>query len=244
MLTSLTGFVNLILDGKCPKEACPVFFGAKLIALEKKGGGLRPIAVGYTLRRLVAKCANSYAQRKLADFFCPLQVGVAVSGGCEAAVHATRRFLENMSGQEAIVKLDFSNAFNTVRRDAMLNAVDTELPELYRLCYSAYAEASLLQLGDHTVVSAEGVQQGDPLGPLLFCLTLQPILSSLSSKLRLGFLDDVTLGGTLRSLNNDVSLIESSAQAIGLSLNRSKCEIIACSPPPAGLAISDFSFSN
>jgi len=39
-----------------------------------------------------------------------------------------------------------------------------------------------------------------------------------------------------------VSLIESSAQAIGLSLNRSKCEIIACSPPPAGLAISDFSF--
>src|SRR6201996_555972 len=73
-------------------------------------------------------------------------------------------FLENMSDQEVIVKLDFSNAFNTVRRDAILNAVATELPELYRLCYSAHAEASLLQLGDHTVVSAEGVQQGDPLG--------------------------------------------------------------------------------
>ena len=33
-------------------------FGASLIALEKKGGGIRPIAVGCTLRRLVAKVAS------------------------------------------------------------------------------------------------------------------------------------------------------------------------------------------
>ena len=35
-----------------------IFFGGWLIVLEKKAGGIRPIAVGYTLRRLAAKCAN------------------------------------------------------------------------------------------------------------------------------------------------------------------------------------------
>jgi len=106
-----------------------------------------------------------------------------VSGGCEAAVHATRRFLNTMTNDDAIVKLDFSNAFNTVRRDAILNAVSIKLPEIYRFCHSAYSETSYLQLDNNIISSAEGVQQGDPMGPLLFCLALQPLLASLSSSL-------------------------------------------------------------
>jgi len=56
----------------------------------------------------------------------------------------------------------------------------------------------------------------------------------------LGFLDDVTLGGSFSSLSSDVALIESSSRSIGLLLNRSKCEIISSSPPPAGLFFSVF----
>ena len=67
LLTALTKFVNLVLGGGCPLSVCCTFFGARLIAVDKKAGGFRPIAVGYTLRRLVAKCANNYAQVKLFD---------------------------------------------------------------------------------------------------------------------------------------------------------------------------------
>src|SRR5215471_17698081 len=240
LLTAITGFINLVLDGGCPASVCPVLFGARLIALEKKSGGYRPIAVGYTFRRLAAKCVNKQAQ-KFADYFRPLQLGVAVSGGCEAAVHATRRFMENMADDDVIVKLDFSNAFNSVRRDAVLHAISTKLPEIYRFCFTSYSEASFLQFGDRSILSQEGVQQGDPLGPLLFCLTLHPILSSLSSKLRLGYLDDVTLGGSAASVNSDVSTILSSGSAIGLQLNQSKCETISLANIPSGLLISGFS---
>src|SRR5215470_689531 len=153
LLTAITGFINLVLDGGCPASVCPVFFGARLIALEKKSGGYRPIAVGYTLRRLAAKCANKQAQKKLADYFRPLQLGVAVSGGCEAAVHATRRFMENMADDDVIVKLDFSNAFNSVRRDAVLHAISTKLPEIYRFCFTSYNKASFLQFGDRSILS-------------------------------------------------------------------------------------------
>ena len=58
-LRALTNLVNVILEGKVSFELRPYFFGANLIALKKPDGGLRPIAVGNTFRRLSAKCANT-----------------------------------------------------------------------------------------------------------------------------------------------------------------------------------------
>ena len=55
LLTLLTQFSNLCLAGRVPVEIQPVFCGASLCALNKKDGGIRPIAVGSTLRRLIAK---------------------------------------------------------------------------------------------------------------------------------------------------------------------------------------------
>ena len=57
-LRASTNLVNVILEGKVPFELWPYFFGAKLIALKKPDGGLRPIAAGNTFRRLSAKCAG------------------------------------------------------------------------------------------------------------------------------------------------------------------------------------------
>ena len=43
-LKALTNLVNVFLEGKVPFELRLYFFGAKLIALKKPDGGLRPIA--------------------------------------------------------------------------------------------------------------------------------------------------------------------------------------------------------
>ena len=45
--------------------------------------------------------------------------------------------------------------------------------------------------------------------------------------LTLGFLDDVTLGGSVKTVASDVEKIISAGTAMGLSLNISKCELIA-----------------
>ena len=80
LVTAITGFANLLLKGCCPPEVVKVLFGGRMFALQKKSGGVRPIAVGYTWRRLAAKCANSYALASLGDRFLPVQVGVGVQG--------------------------------------------------------------------------------------------------------------------------------------------------------------------
>ena len=132
-----------------------------------------------------------------------------------------------MPDDHILVKLDFSNAFNSVKRDAVLAAVANTAPDIYKFCHLAYNQTSILQFGQHTIYSEEGVQQGDPLGSLLFCLTVHPLLSSLNSNLNIGYLDDFTLGGLASTVANDVNTVIQKGVSLGLHLNCSKCETIS-----------------
>src|SRR6218665_991391 len=125
-----------------------------------------------------------------------------------------------------MVKLDFKNAFNSLHRDRMLLALEEIAPELTPYCRLAYAEATVLQFGKFPLLSQVVPQQGDPLGPLLFCLPVQPILQSLSSALTLGYLDDISPGGSTAVVAEDMKRIELECGLMGLQLNCEKCEII------------------
>ena len=84
----------------------------------------------YICRIIAAKCAKFHAISRLGDE--PIQLEVGVSGGCEMAVHATRRFINSMPKEFAIANLNFANAFNNLHRDAMLEAVFKTIPVIYK----------------------------------------------------------------------------------------------------------------
>ena len=125
-----------------------------------------------------------------------------------------------------MVKLDFKNAFNSIRRDKMLEAVQKFTPELATFVHSAYSSPSSLFWEDEIIQSAEGVQQGDPLGPLLFCLTIHELCSHLKSELCLFYLDDGTLGGCNDIIAQDLEVVKNEGAVLGLSLNQAKSEVI------------------
>ena len=231
LIRALSSFIFHILEGNTPVAVQPFFFGATLIALRKKGGGIRPIAVGQTLRRLAAKCAGFRMVESMGASLAPQQLGYGVPLGGEAAAHAARRFLDSMSPGQLLLKLDFRNAFNSLRRDKMLTVVKDVAPDLFRFVSSAYERPSSLFYGDHIIQSAEGVQQGDPLGPLLFCLTIHPLVSRLKSSFAVFYLDDGTLGGPLQEVLSDLRLVEEEAAKLGLHLNHSKSELICDDAP-------------
>uniref|UniRef100_A0A1X7TNR1 Uncharacterized protein n=1 Tax=Amphimedon queenslandica TaxID=400682 RepID=A0A1X7TNR1_AMPQE len=159
-VSSLAAFLSLVLEGKVPPPVCPWFFGARLIALNKQGGGVRPIAVGGCFCRLVAKIACRSVEAHASDILFSHQLGFGIKGGIEAAVHGGRFFLNSLKSGCAMVKLDFSKAFNSVRRDRMLSAVRDMCPSIFPLVHSSYSESSHLFWSDEILCSAEGVQQG------------------------------------------------------------------------------------
>ena len=64
LVDTLTRFMNdIVLKGKVPDFVVPYFYGANLTALSKSDGGVRPIACGFTLRRLASfACQRSRRQ--------------------------------------------------------------------------------------------------------------------------------------------------------------------------------------
>ena len=164
LLPTLASFVQLVLEGRTTLSIRP-FFRANLTALHKKDGGIRPITLSCTLRRLVAKIATGKVKEELTSLLAPQQLGFGIKGGAVAAVHADRMY-----------------AFNSLRRDRMLLAVQELAPALYPFVHSSYSSPSSLFWHDSVLQSAEGVQQDDPLGRLLFCLSIHDLCSQLMSE--------------------------------------------------------------
>ena len=238
LLPALVSFVQLVLEGRTPSSIRPFFFGANLTALLKKDGGIRPIAVSCTLRRLVAKIAASKVREELTSLLAPRQLGFGIKGGAEAAVHAARMYAGDLDDNHWIVKLDFKNAFNSLRRDKMLLAVHELAPALYPFVHSCYSSPSSLFWHDSVLQSAEGVQQGDPLGPLLFCLSIHDLCSQLRSEFNVWYLDDGSVGGSLEEIRHDLEIVQCVGTELGLHLNRQKSEVISTNPATASPILS------
>ena len=68
----------------------PTFCSATLKAWKKNKTGIRFIAVGEVIRRLMAKCIEKEAALEAVDLFRAKQFGVAVRGGAESIVHVTK----------------------------------------------------------------------------------------------------------------------------------------------------------
>ena len=75
--------------------------------------------------------------------------------------------------------------------------------------------------------SDSGVQQGDPLGPLIFSLAIHDIASSMKSNLNVWYLDDATIAGDPRSACDDIKRCSFILADIGLFLNPSKSELVS-----------------
>jgi hypothetical protein len=136
----------------------------------------------------------------LASVFSPKQVGFGVAGGAEAAIHAVTKSVAPNSPHKILVKLDFSNAFNSLHRDFLLEEVSRTAPDLLPLTWQAYRHPSLLFYGDNIIHSERGVQQGDPLGPALFCIALNSAVQTLESSLNIWYLDDSVIAGEIDSV--------------------------------------------
>eukprot|EP00971_Amphidinium_carterae_P211897 4204848-Amphidinium_carterae.1 len=65
-----------------------------------------------------------------------------------------------------------------------MQAVRHHCPRLVPFVDFCYAASSQIQFGDHIIQSSRGVQQGDPLGPILYSLAVQSVVLAAHQKVR------------------------------------------------------------
>ena len=82
LLHALTIVTNFVLAGNTLVQARGIFFVASLTALCKKDGGVRIIAVGCALHRLIAKTASQAVMKCMGHLLAPhqLRYGIPWSG--------------------------------------------------------------------------------------------------------------------------------------------------------------------
>ena len=163
---------------------------------------------------------------RLCELLQPSQLGVDIPQGCEAAVHATRSFIAQTQGEKVLLKLDVKNAFNSIRRDTVLQAAQTHLPKIYSFIWDCCSSKKSLFHGDFRLDSATGVQQGEPLGPVLFALAIHGVTSEVKSDLNAWYLDDGCIGGDPQTVLSHAAIIRNVLSSVGLEINNSKCELL------------------
>lgn len=120
-----------MLRGGIPDTVCSTPYGASLVGLRKKDGGIRPIAVGDTLRRLAAKIVSRRVMKAIGEMLSPTQVGYGSSGGTEAAIPGVRAVIEYGYDEPFVqFKLDCANALNSIYRANMLEQLQQYLPDI------------------------------------------------------------------------------------------------------------------
>ena len=231
---ALLAFTNQLLSGSCPR--CPELQASRLVCLDKGGGGVRPIAMPEVWLKL-ADSASLLALRPAGTALAPLQLGGGLRGGIEAArwaVHTAAATLCDGGAPRIVIACDFRNAFNCVDRAGMLREVKARAPAALPYTRWKYGAPSPLlwstqSMGTVRLDSSTGVRQGDPAGPTLFGLALQPALEAAARVQEdatvVAYHDDTYLVGEAESCMAAYSTLVTEAGLAGLEANKSKTQV-------------------
>ena len=188
-----------------PPEFWYLHAAANLTALGEKA---RPIACGDTLRCLFGRLyCRSHKERFAQLLGSVAQYGVAVPAGAERLA-TLAQLIYDAGG--VLLDIDGRNAFNEVDRAAFLPQAALHASDAYAYTTNLYGAgvrpALIFNIAGRpepeVLYSHQGVQQGDPLGPLLFALALLPVMGDFHQSFPHlamgGYLDDLMVGILLR----------------------------------------------
>ena len=194
-------------------EAVSPLLVSRLITLDKCPG-VRPIGIGDTARRIIAKTALT------------LQMCAGQIAGCEAAAHSVREHYQECDTEAALL-VDASNAFNTLNRSIALHNVRHLCPPFSTILINSYRAHSDLYIDGEVLYSQEGTTQGDPLAMPFYALATMPLITKLSDSVdQTWYADDAAATGKISCLRSWWDDIIMHGPSFGYFANASKTWLV------------------
>ena len=184
-------------DPRCvsPLLAC------RLIALDKNPG-VRPIGIGETPRRIIAKALLAVTRNDILETVGSSQLCAGQIAGAESAVQAVRECFQ-LEGTEAVLLVDASNAFNSLNRNVALHNIQFECPAISTFLINTYREPSELFIDGEVIYSQEGTTQGDPMAMPMYAVATFPLIKRLpKSTTQVWYADDASALAPSPTLEN------------------------------------------
>ena len=174
-------------DPRCvsPLLAC------RLIALDKNPG-VRPIGIGETPRRIIAKALLAVTRNDILETVGSSQLCAGQIAGAESAVHAVRECFQ-LEETEAVLLVNASNAFNSLNRNVALHNIQFECPAISTFLINTYREPTELFIDGEVIYSQEGTTQGDPMAMPMYAVATLPLIKRLpKSTTQVWYADDAS----------------------------------------------------
>lgn len=225
-----------------PSAIAP-FLACRLIALDKNPG-VRPIGIGDTTRRIIAKAILTVTRLDIQEAAGSLQLCAGQISGIEAAVHAVDSLFQQEE-TEAILLVDASNAFNSLNRLSALHNINRLCPSLATALINSYRAPTELFVDGDVLYSSEGTTQGDPLAMPMYALATIPLIKKLHCCLgdvsQVWYADDASAAGRIARLREWWSQLASQGPKFGYFANATKTWLVT---KEKHLAIAKASFAN
>ena len=184
-----------------PTSIAPLM-ASRLIALDKNPG-VRPIGIGDTARRIIAKAILTITREDIQEVAGSVQLCAGQIAGIEAAVHAVHTLFPR-DETEAVLLIDASNAFNSLNRQTALLNIQRLCPSLATALINTYRAPSELFVDGDVLLSQEGTTQGDLLAMPMYALATIPLIRKLKECVtdvnQVWYADDASGAGKINRL--------------------------------------------
>jgi len=169
-----------------------------LIALDKNPG-FRPIGIGETVCRIIAKAVLCIISKYIQVAAGSVQLCAGQSLRGEADVYAMREAFN--SDSEGMLLIDATNAFNSINRAVALYNIQRSCPSFSIVLINTYRHPACLFVDGDTLYSEEGTTQGDPLAMPFYALATVPLTKKLVAPVsQIWYADDAAACGKISAL--------------------------------------------
>ena len=253
ILELLAEAAGRLARAEVPEVVAQALRQARLTALRKPDNGVRGIATGDTLRRLVGRTlAQTYGQ-EIERACAPFQFALSTRAGTDCVGHLARGATE-LDDDLVVVSLDGIGAYDHIRRSSMLGKL-RRLPHAQAVLpfvLMFYGSPSSYTWFDdqgvpYEVKQSEGGEQGDPLMPALYALGQHDALQAARDQLHaddvlIAFLDDLYILTRRSRAKEAIDIVTGKvSEMAGVQTHLGKLEAWSPSGGPAPPGLNDLS---